>query len=282
MIVLQKGKLEYWMKNLLINLFLIFAFFVTGNQVFAQDIKFVQVTDVHYASNNKFSQEILENAVDEINSLKDVSFVVFTGDNINRPKREDLVGFVRTANKLEVPYYLAFGDHDVYKAGGLSKVEYLKTVKMHNWFYKPLKPNYVVKKKGFVFIVLDGAKEVIPGSIGYYKENTLEWLDKQLSKYKRHPVVILQHYPLLPPKELKSHRVYQAEKYFEVLDKHKNVIAIVSGHYHMNGEKMQNGVYHISTPSLLKSPNYFKVIEIVTTKEFSPMIYTELKLVETN
>jgi len=270
------------MKNLLVKIFTVFALLICTNPAFATDIKFVQVTDTHYALNNKFSQEVLEEAVEQINKLKDVSFVVFTGDNINRPKREDLISFVRTVNKLEVPYYLVFGDHDVYKAGGLSKEEYIKTVKMHNWFYKPLKPNYVIKKKGFVFIVLDGAKEVIPGSIGYYKENTITWLDKQLSKYKKHPVIILQHYPLLPPKELKSHRVYEPEKYFEVLDKHQNVIAIISGHYHMNGEKMQNGVYHISSPSLLKSPNYFKVIEIVTTKEFSPMIYTELKTVETN
>lgn len=268
------------MKRLLINLLILLVFLLGENSTFAKDIKFVQVTDTHYALNNKFSQEVLEEAVEQINEIEDVSFVIFTGDNINRPKREDLVSFVKTINKLEAPYYLAFGDHDVYKAGGLSKETYIKIVKTYNWFYRPTKPNYVIKKNGFVFIVLDGAKEIIPGAIGYYKDNTITWLDKQLTKYEKRPVVILQHFPLVPPKELKSHRVYQPEQYQEVLDKHKNVIAIVSGHYHMNGEKMENGIYHISTPALLKSPNYFKVIEIVTTKEFSPMIYTELKLVE--
>jgi len=268
------------MKRFLILVFALFAMLFSTNSVFAKDIKFIQVTDSHYALNNKFSQEILEETVRQINKIEDVSFVIFTGDNINRPKRDDLVSFVKTINKLEAPYYLAFGDHDVYKAGGLSKENYIKTVKTYNWFYRPTKPNYVIKKNGFVFIVLDGAKEIIPGAIGYYKNNTIEWLDKQLTKYEKRPVIVLQHFPLLPPKELKSHKVYQPEKYIEVLNKHKNVIAIASGHYHMNGEVMENGVYHISTPSLLKSPNYFKVIEIVTTKEFSPMIYTELKLVE--
>lgn len=268
------------MKKFFIGLYILLALAFCNSAVFAKDIKFIQVTDVHYALNNKFSQDILNETVKQINKINDVSFVVFTGDNINRPKKDDLVGFVKAINKLEVPYYIAFGDHDVYKAGGLSKETYIKTIKTYNWLYRPSKPNYVIKKNGFVFIVLDGAKEVIPGAIGYYKENTITWLDKQLTKYKKRPVVILQHYPLLPPKDLKSHRVYQPEPYLDVLNKHTNVIAIVSGHYHMNGEKMENGVYHISTPALLKSPNYFKVIEIVTTKEFSPMIYTELKLVE--
>ena len=40
---------------------------------------------------------------------------------------------------------------------------------------------------------------------------------------------------------------------------------------------MKNGVYHISTPSLLNMPNSYKIIDIITTKEFSPIIYTQLK-----
>ena len=266
------------MKRLFINLFAILT--LLTSPAFAKDIKFVQVTDVHYALNNDFSQEVLEQAVKDINKINDVSFVIFTGDNINRPKQKDLVSFVKTINKLNAPYYIAFGDHDVYKAGGLSKENYIKTIKTYNWFYKPSQPNYVIKKKGFVFIVLDGAKEIIPGAIGYYKDSTISWLDKQLTKYEKRPVIILQHFPLLPPKELNSHKVYQPEKYFEVLNKHKNVIAIVSGHYHLNGEKMQNGIYHISTPALLKPPYSYKIIDIVTTKEFSPMIYTELRPVD--
>lgn len=265
------------MKRLLVNI-LIFTALITGmSQATAKDIKFVQITDVHYALNNEYSQKVLEQTVQDVNKLKGVSFVVFTGDNINRPKPDDLISFVRAANKLKIPYYLIFGDHDVYKNGGMSKVNYLKIVKDNKFLYRPSKPNYVIKKQDFVFIVVDGAKEVIPGSVGYYKDTTLDWLDKQLTKYEKYPVVILQHYPLVEPKERKSHRVHEPEKYFEILSKHNNVIAVVSGHYHLNGEKMQDGIYHISTPALIVPPNYYKVIDIVTTPGFSPMIYTELK-----
>ncbi len=268
------------MRRFLINLFAFLLMVSSANCAFANDIKFVQIADAHYASDNEYTQKVLEETVKKINEQKDISFVIFTGDNINRPKRENLVNFTRIANKLETPYYVVFGDHDVYKNGGMSKVDYLKIIKDNNFGFKQKTANYVIKKRGFVFLIVDGAKEVIPGAIGYYKESTLKWVDTQLTKYKKRPVVIVQHFPLVEPKERKSHRVHEPEKYFEILNKHKNVIAIVSGHYHTNGETMQNGVYHISTPSLLMSPNYYKVIDIVTTPKFSPMIYTELKPVE--
>jgi len=40
---------------------------------------------------------------------------------------------------------------------------------------------------------------------------------------------------------------------------------------------MENGVYHISSPSILSIPQSYKVIEIVTTKDFSPIIYFQLR-----
>lgn len=246
----------------------------------AATIKFVQVTDSHYIANNQYRSEILQKAINNINDEKDAAFVVFTGDNIDSPKEEYLPGFVKTINKLKIPYYLVIGNHDVFKNNGLSKKHYLEIVKDNNCFYKYKTPNYVFKKNGFVFIVLDGAKEIIPGSNGYYKENTLKWLDKQLTKYKNNPVIIFQHFPVVMAKEIPSHSVYKKENYLDVIDKHDNVISVVAGHLHTNGEVMRNGVYHISSPTLIGEPPVYKVITVVTTKGFSPMIYTELKEVQ--
>ncbi len=248
----------------------------------AGEIKFVQVTDTHVSKENQYSQEALKAAVKDINSLDNISFVVFTGDNIDPSKFENLEVFLKIINKLNVRYYLVFGNHDVFKSGGVSKKRYLEIVRSHNWFYWPAKPNYVFKRGEFVFIVLDGAKEAIPGTNGYYKQATLDWFDKQLTKYKKRPVIVFQHFPILPPTEDRSHKVYKPEDYMAVLKRHDNVIAIVSGHYHMNKEKMENGVYHINSPSLTAVNNPYKIIDIVTTKGFSPMIYTQLREVEAN
>jgi 3',5'-cyclic AMP phosphodiesterase CpdA len=244
---------------------------------FADEIKFVQVTDTHYSTGNDYKKKVLENTVADINHQKGVSFVVFTGDNVDQPNPKSLEEFIKIANKLYVPYYVVIGNHDVFRGGGMDKQQYLEIIRHNNILYTKRKPNYVFTKGKFVFMVADGAKEVIPGPAGYYKEDTLKWLDKQLTRYKNRPVVIFQHFPLVEPRPVASHKTYKAEDYLALLQKHTNVIAIVSGHYHVNNETMLDGVYHISSPSLLSEPSSYKIIKIVTTKGFSPMIYTELR-----
>ena len=128
---------------------------------------------------------------------------------------------------------------------------------------------------------MDGAKEVIPGSVGYYRKNSLDWLNKELKKNPRKSIVILQHFPVIYPQgaesKLKTHKTYKVEEYRAVLDNYHNVLAVVSGHFHTNSESMKDGVYHISTPSILALPQSYKIIDIVTTKDFSTIIYTQLR-----
>lgn len=248
--------------------------------VSAKEIRFVQVTDTHYSSDNDFSKRVLEATINDINNLNDVSFVVFTGDNIDKPNPEYLRDFIRKANKLKKPYYIILGNHDVYRSSGMSKQQYMEIVKNNNLLYPTMKPNYAFKKEDFAFIIVDGAKEIIPNSNGYYRKDTLDWMEKKIERYNKYPVIILQHFPLIPPKDIKSHTTFQADEYLERLKKYNNVIAIVAGHYHYNGEIMQDGIYHISTPTLLKEPYQYKIIDISVTKGFSPMIYTQLKSVE--
>lgn len=260
----------------------VFLFFVcTMLSASAANIKFVQVADAHLSVDSEYSQRVLKSAIDDINSQTDISFVVFTGDNISGPNEESLRKFVKIISKLKVPYYVAVGNHDVYKSKGLSKVRYYEILRENNLFYMQRNPNYEFNKNGFVFLIVDGAKEVIPGAVGYYRKDTLSWLDKTLTDNRKKSVVIFQHFPVEYPdgvqNRLKTHKTYRVEDYQEVLDKHHNVLAVISGHFHVNGENMKNGVYHISSPSLIGLPQSYKIIDIVTTKEFSPIIYTQLR-----
>ena len=250
-----------------------------AQSAFANNIRFIQITDAHMSLGSEYSQRVLKSAVKDINSQNEIAFVVFTGDNIDEAKAENLRQFVEIVSKLKIPYYVTVGNHDVFKSNDLSKVKYYEILREKHFFYPQRNQNYKFKKNGFVFLIVDGAKEIIPGPSGYYKEDTLKWINNMLSKNSRRPVVIFQHFPLEYPSEysVKSHKTYKAEEYQKILQKHNNVLAIVSGHLHMNGETMKDGIYHISTPSLLTLPNSYKIIDIVTTKGFSPIIYTQLK-----
>ncbi len=262
--------------------YLILFFTLSACASLAENIKFVQVTDAHLSLKSDFSVRVLESAVEDINKQQDIAFVVFDGDNINEPKSEDLRKFVSIVKKLNVPYYIVVGNHDVYKSNNMSKVRYYEIIRENNILFPQRSANYKFTKNGFIFLTLDGAKEVIPGSTGYYKEKTLAWLDKTLTKNEKKPVVIFQHFPIEYPsngveKRIKTTKTYRAEDYQKVLDKHHNVLAIISGHFHVNYETMKDGVYHISSPSLLGMPNSYKIIDIVTTPDFSPIIYTQLR-----
>lgn len=268
-------------KFLLLLLGIFFTVVCTASKVLAENIKFIQITDAHLSVDSEYSQKVLKSAVEDINNQQDVSFVIFTGDNINNPTPENLREFVKIVSKLKVPYYVAVGNHDVYKSKDMSKVRYYQILRETNIFYPQRSANYAFKKNDFVFLIVDGAKEIIPGSGGYYRESTLNWLDKELTKYADKSVIILQHFPVEYPEgsevRLKTHKTYRDEDYKEILGKHKNVLAVITGHFHTNYETMKDGVYHINSPSLIALPQSYKIIDIITTKDFSPLIYTQLR-----
>lgn len=277
------------MKNTLKILFLlVISMIFTVSNVCAKEIKFVQVTDSHFSGiQGDYSQDevaeseiALKKTIEDINTLKDLDFVVFTGDNIDKANSEDLKSFIKYANGLKVPYYMVIGNHEVFKSQDFTKKDYLKTASKYSKCFHETKPNYTFEKKGIVFVVVDGAKEVIPGPAGYYKKETLKWLDKTLTKYKNQKVVILQHFPIVEPYYNRSHTTYNIKDYEAVLAKHNNVIAIVSGHYHSNGEKMKDGIYHVSTPALVQGKHDYKIIEIELKDKKNPQIFTQLRHAE--
>lgn len=269
------------MKKLLSFLGLLICLISCQAKSFANNIKFVQIADAHVSAESEFSQRVLKEAIDDINKQSSIAFVVFTGDNIGNPNIENLRCFKSIIKGLKVPYYIVLGNHDVYKQKHLSKVQYFDILNERNPFRLQRSANYKFSKNGFVFLTVDGAKEVIPGSIGYYRKDTLTWVDKTLSKNKKKTVIIFQHFPVEYPQaaenKLKTHKTYKVEEYKKILSKHNNVLAILSGHFHTNDEAMNDGIYHISSPSLITVPYSYKIIDIVTTKGFSPIIYTQLR-----
>ena len=256
--------------NKIIKLLLVFfAVMLIQMRTFAQNVKFLQVTDVHMTQNNAHN---LEDFVNDINrKYNDLDFVIFTGDNIDQANVNDLKTFLSIIKKLKFKQYVVLGNHDVYKNKGLDKKKYMKMVRQELGEYHSDKPNYVFKDKGVVVMVMDGVKEVIPGPGGYYKEDELDWLDKNLTKYKKYKVVIVQHFPLLAGKAPRN-EAYRREDYLEMLKNHDNVLAVVCGHYHENREEMKDNIYHVLTMKWLNN-SYYKIIEIDTDL---PMVYTQL------
>ena len=246
------------------------------NSVFAADMRFVQISDVRYDHNSE--KNLLAQAVNDVNRLKGVEFVVFTGDNINRPSKENLEAFLDEAKKLNCPFYIVIGDHDVNKHKEMSKAQYIKTIKKKVRKYKPESPNYTFAKNGVIFIVVDGSKDVIPGTNGFYKEEALSRLESELDKYPDKNIIIFQHFPLIPPSNKETYYTFMPEDYLQIIEQHKNIKAVISGHFGVNKELEAGGVLHISTASL---PSY-RVIDILDYETPSPTIWAQLRTLSIN
>lgn len=251
---------------------LLFLFLVLTLAVNAKDMRFAQISDIRFNSADDENNS-LEKVIKEINKQKNVEFVIFTGDCINKPDKNDLDGFLSEAKKLDMPFYIVIGDKDVNKHKGMSKKDFLKIVKKHVRKFKPEEPNYVFEYNDFVFIVVDGSKDVIPGTNGFYKEDVLTWLDEQLTLYSKNNVIIFQHFPLIPPSDREAYYTFKPENYLALLSRHNNVKAVISGHFGVNNEKTVNGIVHISTAGV----PYYRIIDILDYDTNNPTIWAELK-----
>ena len=236
----------------------------------AEQLKFVQVTDTHLSldgANTKGrslekSVQVLEKTVNSINNMKDINFVVFSGDNIDVAQEDNLIKFCEMTKNLNQPYYIGIGNHDVFSSV-LNKTNYFKIVKQYNKNQKNNGSYYhFMPNKDFIVIVMDGVIQMIPNAHGCYNENNLAWLDETLTKYKDKKAIIIQHFPLVEPTENKSHKLRRPEDYNNVLANHNNIIAMVSGHYHCEKMTQLGNICHISTPALVESPHNYRVIEI--------------------
>ena len=241
--------------------------------VSAADVKFAQISDSRFSSEN--NAELLKNVIEDINRQKSIKFVVFTGDNISSPDKSELEDFLKCAKKLKCPFYIVLGEHDVNKHKNMSKSQYMETVKnnVKKSERKYAAPNYVFQDSEMVFAAVDGSKDVIPGTNGYYKEETLDKVQKILNDYPRKNMVIFQHFPLIPPSDKETYRTYKPERYLEMIEGRPNVKAVISGHFGVNKETEVNGIRHISTAGL----PYYRIIDILDCDTSEPEIWTELK-----
>jgi predicted MPP superfamily phosphohydrolase len=254
--------------------FLITFIFFSICSAFSDDMKIVQVDNLMFSASNPKSLKTLEHLIQDINKQKNVDFVVFSGNNIAKPNVNDLEVFLVNAKKLKSPYYIILGNKDVNKYKNLGKEDYVKLLQKNVKTHKKItSPNYVFEKNKLIFIVVDGSKEVLPSSIGYYKTDVLDWLEEQLIKYNDRKIIILQHFPLIPPAKRESHYTFKADEYLELLSAHDNVLAVISGHFGTNKEQEHGGIMHLSAPGV---PSY-KIIEILDYDSEKPEFWSITK-----
>ena len=100
----------------------------------------------------------------------------------------------------------------------------------------------------------------------------MNWLKEKLDLNKDKNIIILQHFPLVPPMDKETYFTYHPEEFLSLIEENKNIKATVSGHYGVNSEKEIGSTIHITTAPL----PYYRVIDIMDCETPNPSIWTEL------
>jgi 3',5'-cyclic AMP phosphodiesterase CpdA len=270
---------------------LIFGMSVTCSHTRIYDnstLKFAQISDVHLdfgECENKArmlvdSKHLLEDAIDQINSVKNLDFVLFSGDMINKPIESYFTTFLGMANSIKAPWYLVMGNHDIGINSSFNKARFLELYSDYNKNFKGNKSYYsFVPKRGYIVIVMDGVIDSKITANGYFNRQQLNWLDNTLRDYKNSKAIIVQHFPVVEPFKSETHRVKNAKEYLSVLNKHKNVLLVLSGHYHTTKITRVGNTIHVSTPALVEYPDSFRIITISNKNNH---IAVNFKFMETN
>lgn len=259
---------------LLISFFGSFLFFKAHEEP-KKLLHFVQLSDIHlnysYAKDSErllgSSEKLLRSAIEQINQIEDLDFVLATGDLVDIPERKLVDNFIEITMSLKYPLYVTLGNHDVSVNGGLGKRGFIRR------FYKQENALSFTNKKTyysfspndkFTFICLDGTTDKLVTANGQIDDEQLEWLRIELEANKDKYVIIALHFPLVEPYKSQTHFFLEPDrtKLLSLINLYPNVLGVFTGHYHSAKLfKIKNKI-HNSCPALVQYPNAFREITI--------------------
>lgn len=236
-------------------------------------VKFVQLSDVQLTFSNrddsrrlfKDSPELFADAIKQVNNIKGLNFVIFTGDMIDSPSENDLNKFIEQANKLNINWYPAFGNHDVSSGAKSNKKQLINLLKTSTKAMQNGQGYYIFyPHKDCAVIVLDATITNTTTNHGRIDQNQFDWLKQQLEQNKDKVVIIALHHPIVPPFEGSDHSMLEPSrtKLLNLINKYKNVALIITGHYHTAKIMQISNTVHASAPSIIEYPNAFRIITI--------------------
>lgn len=209
-------------------LFCFFLFWQKNNV-----LNIIHITDTHIENNKsrafdavEYSPLLLEDALKRINDINGVDIVLFGGDLINNKSKKNLNTFYDLIKILRYPYINTFGNHDFY---GSNKDEMLKLTKRYNGNYKFDDTFYAFDIKNNRMIILDSTIKNSKTANGFIDSVQFKFLKKELEKYKN-PMIILQ------------------------------------GHYHATKITTKDNIIYVSTPAMVTYPMAFRNIKITNYK----------------
>lgn len=218
---------------------------VTSDSSVTDIIKLVQLTDTHlFAAEDGSLLSVNTNdsfsaVVEAIHQQDfDFEFLLATGDISQDHSEVSYQRFAQGIERLEKPCFWLPGNHD-YKPSMGSVLPSPQIVQTES----------TLLGEHWQLILLDSQVEGVPH--GRLSQQQLDLLDTQLRLHpERHSLVLLHHHPILVGSAwLDQHTLKDAEQFWQIVEKHDNVRAILCGHVHQDMQVVRSGATVMATPS---------------------------------
>ncbi|NPC94285.1 hypothetical protein HOO54_19200 [Bacillus sp. WMMC1349] len=210
-------------------------------QLLPNDYSFIWMTDTQYYAESY--PHIFEKQVNWIASQKDklnIQYVFHTGDVVDDAdqliqwKRADR--YMKVLDDNQIPYGVLAGNHDVdHKSNSYQTFsKYFGEKRFKNKPYYGGAYNH--HNKGHYDLISSGGHDYVMISMGWgIGEKELEWINHVLRQYPDRKAILAFHEFLL----VSGSRSPLGEKIFEhVIKPNRNVMAVLSGHYHSSNLKI--------------------------------------------
>jgi len=214
----------------------------------------------------ELSEALLVRAVKELNATKDLDFVVLSGDLFARADGLSLDRMKGILAELRVPYYVVLGDHDMpADKAGLSRALLALALEGHGfdsargYWSREVLP-------GLVLVGLDTAQAGQPG--GHVDPEQLAWLDQTLTARADKAVIVLAHHGLMPLHPLDEGSAWRdllvdnAEAVREVIERHPNVVLVLTGHHHFAEGRVSGQTVYAASPSVSVWPLAYHLVRL--------------------
>ncbi|MFL5773757.1 MAG: PQQ-binding-like beta-propeller repeat protein [Flavisolibacter sp.] len=228
--------------------------------------RFAFISDTHIGSPNGGAEEDLRRTVADINSLKDISFVVITGDITELGMTRELTLAKRILDSLHVKYYIIPGNHDTgwSESGGLA---FTKIFGSDRFFFDFAGIHFIGCASG----------PYVRMSDGHVPRNAMNWMKDRLKKIpSTEPVIFLNHYPL----------DNGLDNWYEVIDllKQKNTILALCGHGHADRKVDAEGIPSVMGRSNLRAKateGGYNIVDVrmdsIVFKERKPFTHSKIQ-----
>ncbi|MFB9135215.1 3',5'-cyclic-AMP phosphodiesterase [Vibrio olivae] len=208
-------------------------------------IKLLQITDTHLfapSDGSLLSVNTYESFLAVVDAIKtehvEFDAILATGDISQDHSEQSYRKFEQGIAPLQKPCFWLPGNHD-YKPNMGSVIPSAQI--------EPI--DHVLLGEHWQMILLDSQVVGVPH--GRLSDQQLALLDSKLAEYpEKHTLVLLHHHPLLVGSHwLDQHSLKDADDFWQVVDKHNNVKAVLCGHIHQDMDKSHHGVRVLATPS---------------------------------